>query len=230
MKWCANTGEASGFQLVPEPSRECGTDSRCGSAATSCAGADAGIAVTASASIQFLKKAPLATRGGSAESAQILPEHRGVAHLLRHSKSVRFVCGPGMGSASFRPMRTRLQSRFIAALLAPALIASGAAQGMLLMRCGQQVRTSCCCPKGDAPPAAAVKSAALQCCDTLAVPAAPAQATNDRAAVSPSGPVLVATAGEVASLHPVAGPALHVPRLDPPPGLSPILANCALLI
>lgn len=127
-------------------------------------------------------------------------------------------------------MRSRLHSRFIAALLAPALIASGAAQGMLLMRCGQQVRTSCCCPKGEAPAAAAVKSAALQCCDTLAVPAAPAQATNDRAAVSPSGPVLVASAGEVASPHPVSGPPPRVPRLHPPPGPSPVLANCALLI
>jgi hypothetical protein len=42
--------------------------------------------------------------------------------------------------------------------------------------------------------------------------------------------VLVTVAAEVTPLDALFDLVRHVPRLDPPPGLSPVLANCALLI
>jgi len=130
-------------------------------------------------------------------------------------------------------MRGRLYARLIAVLLAPAVFASGAAQAQMLVRCGFEVRASCCCPKDvpvDPGPTMAAAAAAALCCDELAAPNAPASAVQDRAAPSAPAPVLVAIPGASVTVAPPVVRDLHVPRLDPPPGPSLVLANCALLI
>jgi hypothetical protein len=126
-------------------------------------------------------------------------------------------------------MRSRLHSKLVAALLAPALVVSGAAQGMLL-RCGPEVRASCCCPGKPAPPPSPVVAPATPQCCTISVPAAPPQARHDPSAIGAPLPMLVAAAADVAPAHAVFVAVADPPRLDPPPGLSPVLANCALLI
>ena len=128
-------------------------------------------------------------------------------------------------------MRSRLQGRLVAALLAPALIASAAAQGLLLMRCGPAGRMSCCCPKTEAPPPApTIAAEAARCCSTLAIPGAPSQATHENAVTSAPLPMLVAVAHEAPGLDLAVSRRGRAPSLDPPPGPSPVLANCALLI
>jgi hypothetical protein len=129
-------------------------------------------------------------------------------------------------------MRHRLDGKLIAGLLAPAVLFSATAQGMLLMRCGEAVRVSCCCPKGEAHASATMAAASTaSCCDTLSVPRAPAKPTPDRVATNAAPPALLLAAvlrplPVVADVRGV----LHVPRLDPPQGPSLVLANCALLI
>src|SRR5258708_5351108 len=92
-------------------------------------------------------------------------------------------------------MALRSHSKLLAALLLPAVLAMGAAQGLLFMRCGESVRMSCCCPHEDAPPpAAALTQAPKQCCDKLAVPNLPAQAHELATSPAPA-PVLVAVLG-----------------------------------
>lgn len=126
-------------------------------------------------------------------------------------------------------MRARLHSKFIAALLAPALIASGAQA--TLLRCGPEVRKSCCCPAGEAPPPARTMAPATPQCCTMSAPSTPARPTHDPASIaSAPSPMLVTAAAEVTAPHVLFDLVRHVPRLEPPPGLSPVLANCALLI
>ena len=127
-------------------------------------------------------------------------------------------------------MRARLHSKLIAALLAPLLLASGASQAMLLVRCGSTLRLSCCCPK-QAPlaPSAALTGGMAQPCDRVAVPAAPAQEEGRLTPIG-SAPVLLARLAPTNSAGGAAERLPPIPRLDPPPGPSPVLANCALLI
>lgn len=128
-------------------------------------------------------------------------------------------------------MRARLHNRLIGALLVPALIASGAAQGMLLMRCGSATRMSCCCPKEQTPPpSSTIKGEKMRCCEIAAIPAGPAQAAHDQAAPTIQPPMLVAVVGAQPSFELVVDPVRQIPRLDPPPARSLVLANCALLI
>jgi hypothetical protein len=128
-------------------------------------------------------------------------------------------------------MRSGLHGKVVAALLAPALIASGAAQGTLLMRCGPEARMSCCRPAGEAPPpSSTIAPGTPQCC-AMSAPGTPARATHDPASTTTApAPMLIAVAAEVVRLDAASDPVRHAPRLDPPPGLSPLLANCALLI
>lgn len=127
-------------------------------------------------------------------------------------------------------MRLRLHSKLIAALLAPVLIASGAAQGMMLVRCGPAVRISCCCLTGEVPSSPTIASAKAQCCDTLAIPSVPTTVATDRVVTTPPLPILVAALEEGTTLVHILERLRHVPRLVPSLGRSPILANCALLI
>jgi hypothetical protein len=100
----------------------------------------------------------------------------------------------------------------------------------MLPRCGPTMRASCCCPGKEAPPPSpAMAPGASQCC-AMSAPAAPAQATHDPSAISAPLPMLVAIESDVTRFHALFAPLADVPRLDPPPGLSPVLANCALLI
>ena len=123
-----------------------------------------------------------------------------------------------------------MHMRIIGALLAPVLAVAGGAQGMLLMRCGPTARMDCCCPAEKAPaPSASIKPAKMECCDTLAIPA-PAQATHERAISSAPVPTLVALAAQPALAALEFERAREAPRLDPPPGPSAVLVNCALLI
>ena len=134
-----------------------------------------------------------------------------------------------MGSALLMGMRAHLNSKLIAALLAPALLASGAAQGLLFMRCGSAVRMSCCCPK-EAPAAgsSSVTPGAWQSCGKLAVPSVPAQ-NVERVPPILSAPILFAL-GPSNGVLPLVEPVRQVPRLDPSPGPSPLQTGCALLI
>ena len=126
-------------------------------------------------------------------------------------------------------MRVRLHTNLIAILLAPALLASGAAQGLLSMRC-ETVRMSCCCPKAAPPASSATLAPDLsRCCEVTAVPAAPAQNT-ERSVAAVSAPTLVAAIGPAQGALPAVERIRPVPSLDPPPGPSLLLANCALLI
>ena len=128
-------------------------------------------------------------------------------------------------------MRARLHLRLIGALLVPALVASGAAQGMLLIRCGTTTRMSCCCPKEPPPPAGAtVRAEKRQCCAVAAIPQGSKGAMRDQAVPAFDPPVLVAIAGQQAASGPFVDRAWPVPRLDPPLARSLALANCALLI
>ena len=127
-------------------------------------------------------------------------------------------------------MPSALHSKIVAALLAPALLVAGGAQGLFFMRCGEQVGMSCCCPGEKAPPPASTLTPAKGlCCDTLAVPSAPAQVHEVAVSAVPA-PVLVAVA--VAPHPAVIGPraARDAPSLDPPQPASIVLSNCALLI
>jgi len=129
-------------------------------------------------------------------------------------------------------MRVLASPRLVAALLAPVVLVSGAAQGLMLMRCGSSVTVSasCCCEKEDAPPAAStVREGKPGCCDRLALPTAPPQLEQRLAAPLASPIVAVVTlpsAGVLDALH----RELPVPRLDPPAAPSPLLTTCALLI
>jgi hypothetical protein len=127
-------------------------------------------------------------------------------------------------------MRASLPTRLVSALVVPALVASGAAQGMLLMRCGRvEARSSCCCPKSEVPaPSTTIAAGERQCCDAVAVPGLES-ATHERFVASPTAPALAAVAPASARELFVESPQ-RIPRLDPPPGPSPVLANCALLI
>jgi hypothetical protein len=128
-------------------------------------------------------------------------------------------------------MRARLHSKFIAALLAPALIASGAQA--TLLRCGPEVRKSCCCPAGHAPPPSrTLAPAAPQCC-SMSAPSTPARPRHDPASIATApAPVsmLATVTADVTPLDALFDRVRQVPRLDRPPGLSPVLANCTLLI
>ena len=135
-----------------------------------------------------------------------------------------------MRSAAPTGMRVRLPSNLIAAVLAPALLASGTSQGLVLMRCGSTVRMSCCCPK-EAPRAAfsTLTKGVLHSCDKIIVASVPAQ-NFERVIPIGSAPILVATPGPLTSVGSVAEHLWQAPRLDSRPGPSLVLANCALLI
>ena len=127
-------------------------------------------------------------------------------------------------------MRARLHIRLIGAFLVPALVVSGAAQGMLLMRCGEDVRMSCCCPAEQPAPDATVQADSARCCDTVAIPAAPSQAAHEVTAPTMQPQVVAVAAAAAWAGQVLVDRVREAPRLDPPPGLSPVLANCALLI
>jgi len=74
-------------------------------------------------------------------------------------------------------MRLRLHRKLVAAFVA-ALIASGGAQAMLLMRCGPAVSASGCCPGHQQQGrAATVVAQQRQCCEIRSLPSAPARTT-----------------------------------------------------
>jgi len=128
-------------------------------------------------------------------------------------------------------MRAFASPKLVAALLAPVVLVSGAAQGLTLMRCGSSVRmsVSCCCAKES--PAAAVSgvvSGAAGCCDSVAVPTAPPQ-VEQRSAAPVAGPS-VAVLQSPPTLVDALQREVPVPRLDPPASPSPLLTTCSLLI
>lgn len=130
-------------------------------------------------------------------------------------------------------MTSALHQKLIAALLAPALLLAGGAQGFFFMRCGEQARMSmsCCCPAAKTPaPETTLTQAKGLCCDTLAVPSAPVQVHEVAASAAPV-PVLFAVA---TAPHPamVSAPRAvrEAPSVDPPQSASIVLSNCALLI
>jgi hypothetical protein len=125
-------------------------------------------------------------------------------------------------------MRARFHNKLIAALLAPAFLTAGAAQGLPFMRCGSLVRMSCCCPE-NAAPASAFSLGVPRRCDKLVVPAAPSQ-NVERATPTVPAPVLFAVLGSSASRESASERLRRAQRPDRPPGPSPVLANCALLI
>ena len=128
------------------------------------------------------------------------------------------------------PMTARLRSKLIAALLAPALLVSGAAQGLLFMRCGESVRMSCCCASEAPPePSAAIDQAAPLCCSQLAVPTVPARSDNTGAPVG-AAPTLLALLTPATTIGPTVERGRVVPLLDPAPGPSLVLVHCAFLI
>ena len=178
----------------------------------------------------------------SARCGNCAPAVRRGAGLPRNASSQNFsamlarsiiplsVSSTGMGSATPAEMRARFHSKLIAALLAPALLASGATQGLLLMRCGPTVSMSCCCP-GQAPPPASttVANDAGQSCAKIAVPSVPAPSAKR---VDPIGsePILVAVLGSFMSTRLAVEHVGLIPRLDLRPGRSLVLANCSFLI
>src|SRR4051812_21903136 len=118
-------------------------------------------------------------------------------------------------------MRARLHRMLIGALLVPALVASGAVQGMLLMRCGPAMRVSCCCPGQKAQaPVSSIEPEKPKCCDTVAIPAGPVQAGHEQATPTPQPTPLVAVLGRTTAIEILADRARNVRRLDPPPGRS----------
>lgn len=127
-------------------------------------------------------------------------------------------------------MRKRLHAKLVAALVAPALVVSGAAQGMLLMRCGPEARMSCCCAKADAHAPSVTNPLIRQCCDTISIPSSPAQPANEGAISTVAAPMVSAIVGPVVRLAPVLTRARHLVRVRPLPGVSAVLANLALLI
>jgi len=127
-------------------------------------------------------------------------------------------------------MRARLQKRLVAALMAPALIASAAAQGMLLMRCGTAAAFSCCCPGDTDATSVSVATETHPCCDRLAIPRAPAQRTPDRAVSSAPEPVLLQAVATVPIPTPPFATKARVFRTGDPPGFPVVLAHCTLLI
>lgn len=129
-------------------------------------------------------------------------------------------------------MRIRLPTKVIAALLAPVVLVAGAAQGLMLMRCGSSVAVaaSCCCHETQAPvPASEVVQSAGACCDYLAVPATQPQIEH-RSGTPVPAPIAVAVVQEALPLIGALQRTLAVPRLDPPSAPSPLLATCTLLI
>jgi hypothetical protein len=126
-------------------------------------------------------------------------------------------------------MARRPAHRLLGLLLVPALLASTAAQGLLLFRCGPgAVRMSCCCPEKHAPPPAAELKA--ECCDKVAVPAADPRESPRQAPSAPEPQIALAPAlpsAESVDLQPARGFAPGA--LEPPPRPSPVLTNCSWL-
>jgi hypothetical protein len=124
-------------------------------------------------------------------------------------------------------MRSLLASRLVAALLVPALLASGAAQA-LAARCDGAVM-SCCAKKSEAA-ARTVTGEAHRCCPVAAAPAGNEEARKTAVPPAPL-PVLVAVIGPAVRVAP---PAVQdrpdAPALDPPPGPDLVLSHCSLLI
>lgn len=125
-------------------------------------------------------------------------------------------------------VRTRLPARLAVTLLATALFAASAAQGLELMRCGSSVSVaaSCCC-HGKAAQGAEV-SAARGSCVRLAIPAAQAQVEH-RAAVPLAAPLAVALFQQALPLPGALLLGAVLPAAAPPPA-SPLLLTCSLLI
>ena len=74
-----------------------------------------------------------------------------------------------------------------------------------------------------------VVSSAETCCDRLAVPVMQPQ-IEQRPGTPVSAPVVVAVVVEPLQLMGALQRMASVPRLDPPPAPSPLLATCSLLI
>lgn len=127
-------------------------------------------------------------------------------------------------------MRGRLHSKLTAMLVAPALVVASATQGRVLMLCGPTVSMSCCCVKDVPASSATVGLEARQCCDTLAIPTTPVQSAHERAVTTLSAPILAVVVLRPAILAEISHRIQNVRRLDPPSPLTPVLANCALLI
>ena len=129
-----------------------------------------------------------------------------------------------------QPMRARPLTKLIAILLAPAMLVMGAAQGLLLVRCGSTVRMSCCCPKDSPTSDAPSMAPSEECCARLSIPNVPAQTTNSVASAVPA-PALIAAVAPMVSVDLVVERIRpRTPHLDPPPIPSRVLANCAFLI
>jgi len=127
-------------------------------------------------------------------------------------------------------MQAGIHSKLIAALLAPVLLASGATQGLLFMRCGSTVRMSCCCPKeAPAPAFGALTHGTGEACGTIAIPSVPAQ-NVERLVPLDSPPILVAARNPFPSVWLVDEQVGRAPDNDSRPGWSRVLANCSFLI
>ncbi len=124
-------------------------------------------------------------------------------------------------------MRSRFASQIVAALLVPALLASGAAQA-LVVRCDAAVMS--CCAKKTETSGSAVTGQRHECCPEASAPTQ--EQAAQKTAVPPAPvPVLVAIVGPAVSVTPpVVQERADVPSVDPPPGPKLVLANCSLLI
>ena len=124
-------------------------------------------------------------------------------------------------------MRSRFASQIVASLLVPALLASGAAQA-LVVRC-DAAAMSCCAKKAETS-RSTVTGEAHKCCAEASAPSQ--QEAAQKTAVPPApAPVLVAVVGPAVRIDPRPGQTrVDVPALDPPPDLNLVLANCSLLI
>ncbi|HUJ26354.1 MAG TPA: hypothetical protein VLW85_10065 [Myxococcales bacterium] len=125
-------------------------------------------------------------------------------------------------------MRFGFRTRLVALALAPAVFASVATQGLLLLRCGESMRMSCCCPKDDPPAAPRLSPDASRCCAEVQLPASQVATHSEPAALH--APVMVAAVA-VAALPPKSLDVRPPARAPHPPGGPPIvLAHCSLLI
>lgn len=120
-------------------------------------------------------------------------------------------------------------TRLLGLALVGALLASGAAQGLLLYRChAGSVRLSRCCPE-KSPPAAATLEA--ECCRTLVLPPADASQGPREPAKAPEATTAVALPSPIAApaspFCAVAGPP---PLRRPPPRPPPVTNTCSRLI
>lgn len=130
-------------------------------------------------------------------------------------------------------MRAATHSRYIACLLAVALLAPAAARGLLVFRCASgSFQLKCCCPDASdsSQPETAVQDAAPSGCSVLDVPGlADEQAPQPPPSTTAAAPA-VAAAFLAASQPATAALDSRIADDAPPPRVPLLIAHCTLLI